>query len=163
MPPFFTFLLARVIALYCMYICDYFTYLESRTTLQQQYSTASRSLQIIMKSTEVQTLGELRMRHTANWWAWQSACISPATIYVAHGELQHAGDTCPSLWLQDTHSEWTRSRSPVPHISNAYNIHMRTANWWVGPRNFIRNRGSFSRTQSFQQNRSFIFQARVVL
>ena len=63
----------------------------------------------VMKSTKVQTLGELRMRGTANWWAGLLICIhswSPAKslrrvcTWASYTIRKHAGvDTHPSLWL----------------------------------------------------------------
>ena len=62
----------------------------------------------IMKSTKVQTLGELCMRDTANWWAGLLVCVYSCLPLVARGESDtgcyssryHAGvDTRPSLWL----------------------------------------------------------------
>ena len=37
--------------------------------IMHAYQVLSQSIQLLMKSTTVQTLGELRMRDTANWWA----------------------------------------------------------------------------------------------
>ena len=74
-------------------------------------------------TTKVQTLGELRMRDTANWWAGLLICVyswSPAgsSWRVWHGlatavdsmqESIHAV-SCDFLCLQDTQRERTRSR-----------------------------------------------------
>ena len=76
-----------------------------------------------MKSTEAQTLGELRMRDTANWWAGLFVCVyswSPASSSrrVWHGlatvvdsmrESIHA-IRCDFLSPQGTQSERIRSR-----------------------------------------------------
>ena len=61
------------------------------------------------KSTKVQTLGELRMRDTANWWAGLLICVyswSPASSprRVWHGlatvvDSMRESIPCPSLWL----------------------------------------------------------------
>ena len=128
-----------------------------------------------MKRTRVQTLGELRMRHTANWWAGLSVCVSPASSSrrVWHGlatvvdsvrESIHAL-RCDLLCLQDTQSERTwsksRSRSAVPRISNAYNIQLIDGlGHATQPATVPVYR---SQTQSFQENRLIIFQVCVVL
>ena len=51
-----------------------------------------------------------------------------------------------------------------PHISNAYNIRMRTANWWVGPCNSVRDHARVSLLDAVVTAMSFFFvQARIVL
>ena len=90
-----------------------------------------------MKSTKVQTLGELRMRGTANWWAGLLVCVyswSPASSSqrVWHGlatvvdsmrESIHAL-RCGFLCLQGTQSKWlcTICLLSFVQISSRWNI-----------------------------------------
>ena len=110
--------------------------------VQDTQSLLANSCTVIHAQWKGTKVGELRMPHTANWWAGLSVCVSPATSLqrVWHGlaavvdskrESIHAL-RCDFLCLQDTQSK------------NVYNIRMRTANWWVGPCNSVHDRASFS-------------------
>ena len=76
-------------------------------------SGPGRGKAVLMKSTKVQTLGELRMRGTANGWAGLLAFIRGlplvATVVDSMRESIHTL-RCGFLCLQGTQSKQIRSR-----------------------------------------------------
>ena len=70
-------------------------------------SSSDQSLFSVMKSTKVQTLGELRMHYTANWWAGLLVVFvyswSPASSAwrVWHGLATVVDSICRLLWFPE--------------------------------------------------------------
>ena len=88
-----------------------------------------------MKSTKVKTLGELRMRGTANGWMGWAGLLAQSPARVWHGlatvvdsmrESMHAL-RCGFLFLQSTQSKRIRSRCEPAYCVD---LRMRTAYWW---------------------------------
>ena len=112
-----------------------------------------------MKSTKVQTLGEMRMRGTANWWVWllcvYSRSLAGSSRRVWHGlatvvdSKREGVDTRPSLSLL-VPSRCTEQADPVA----CANLHIGFFTCFSRP-NFW--------TRHFYDNRHFINKASVAL
>ena len=105
------------------------------------------------------TLGEMRMRDTANWWTGLFVCVYSWSPASSSRRFWHGLVTVVDSLRASIHAIRCDFLSPQGTQSNRIRSPQCDYAYWLF-RLFSRH---ISRTQSFQENRPFLSQARVVL